>query len=330
MNTPWRRVFVIASLSTLGTTGCDAPDPHEEATSIQHSLAEAPYPWTKTSTDYDPDTVRFAVFADITGGERDGVFDTAIQQLNLLRPELIVNVGDLIEGSADSTEIRAQWDRLDASTGQARAPVFYVGGNHDLLGEAMRGVWEQRIGPRYYHFRYRNVLFLVLDTEDHPAQRLEELAALRDEMYRVAAEQGWDAAGDTEYANLPENETGIISAAQADYMIDALAANVDVNWTFVLSHKAPWAGDDMATWLQIEQALADRPYTVFQGHRHALKHTERFGRDYIRLATTGGVLLPNNGPAFDHLVWVTVDDTGADIALLKMSGILDKTGEIPN
>ena len=36
-----------------------------------------------------------------------------------------------------------------------------------------------------------------------------------------------------------------------------------------------------------------------------------------------------SGAAFDHVVWVTVDDDGAHIANLKMSGILNKTGEIP-
>ncbi len=65
------------------------------------------------------------------------------------------------------------------------------------------------------------------------------------------------------------------------------------------------------------------------GHQHSYKVEQRDGRDYIRLATTGGVLGPNSGAAFDHVVWVTVDDEGAHFANLKMSGILDKTGRIP-
>lgn len=39
------------------------------------------------------------------------------------------------------------------------------------------------------------------------------------------------------------------------------------------------------------------------------------------------MLSPNSGAAFDHVVWVTVDDEGALFA--KMSGFLDKTGRIP-
>jgi hypothetical protein len=56
---------------------------------------------------------------------------------------------------------------------------------------------------------------------------------------------------------------------------------------------------------------------------------ERLGRDYIRLATTGGVQFPDLGRSMDHVTLVTVDDQGVDIANLLMSGILDKTGHVP-
>jgi predicted MPP superfamily phosphohydrolase len=91
--------------------------------------------------------VRFAVFADITGGEREGVFEMAVEQLNLLRPELIVNVGDLIDGDTDRAELDRQWDSFDARADKAQARLFYTGGNHDLLNMEMRAAWEDRVGP---------------------------------------------------------------------------------------------------------------------------------------------------------------------------------------
>ena len=43
---------------------------------------------------------------------------------------------------------------------------FYpVVGNHDISNTAMRHWYEKAVAPRYYHFIYKNVLFLVLDTE---------------------------------------------------------------------------------------------------------------------------------------------------------------------
>jgi hypothetical protein len=273
--------------------------------------------------------MRFAIFSDLTGGERNGVFELAVEQLNLLRPELVVNVGDLIEGSTDRGEIDLQWASFDSRAQKSTAPVFYTGGNHDLMDPLLRTSWEERLGPRYYHLRYRDVLFLVFDTEDHPLERLGEIAQLREQANAVAKESGWGAFAKTEYANLPEDETGMISAAQSAYMQNAIASNSDVRWTFLLMHKAPWANNDMSTWLAIEEALGARPFTVFHGHRNTYQHTIRNGRDYIRLATTGGVFLPDNGKSMDQLVWVTVDKSGAHIVNLKMSGILDKTGERP-
>lgn len=316
-------------LASCLLVGCATQPTAGPQAEFQHEISEGPKPWTTGSVRLDPGAVRFAVFSDLTGGERHGVFDLAIAQLNLLRPELIVNVGDLIEGSTDRAELESQWAEFGMRAGKARAPVFFTGGNHDLLSEELREAWIDRIGPRYYHFRYRDVLFLVLDTEDHSVTRLREIAQLRAEALEVLAEQGYEAVAKTAYARLPEDETGMISSEQAEHMTRALEENPDVRWTFLLMHKAPWTGASMASWQDIERALGDRPYTVFHGHRHSYKHEVRDGRDYIRLATTGGSFAPLAEVAFDHVVWVTVDEEGAHIANLKLSGILDKTGTLP-
>jgi hypothetical protein len=113
-------------------------------------------------------------------------------------------------------------------------------------------------------------------------------------------------------------------------MIDAIEANADVRWTFLFMHKAPWLRQDLAAFTAIEDALADRPYTLFHGHVHAYEYEKRRGRDYIRLATTGGVQLPEKGRSVDHVTLVTVDDDGVDIANLLLEGILDKTGHLPS
>lgn len=71
--------------------------------------------------------------------------------------------------------------------------------------------------------------------------------------------------------------------------------------------------------------MSKRPYTVFYGHTHMYKYEQRLGRDYIDLATTGGVFFGGafstyEGPSFDHLMLVTVDKEGASIANLRMDG----------
>ena len=107
--------------------------PVDQTTSFEHGIETGPQPWTHENFDADDEKFTFAVFSDLTGGERDKVFEIAVAQLNLLRPELIINVGDLIDGGTeDLGEIAAQWDSFDERAERATAPVFYVGGNHDL------------------------------------------------------------------------------------------------------------------------------------------------------------------------------------------------------
>ena len=289
-----------------------------------------PAPWNHTDFDASANKFTFAVHSDLTGGERDRVFEVAMAQLNLLRPEFIISVGDLIEGGTeDQAELDRQWDWYDKRAGAARAPTFYVAGNHDRTGEVLQDVWQRRLGVAYYHFRYKDVLFLVFDTEDNTPERMREIHEMRNYALQFGDVGDWKRFNETPYANMPENQGGNITQEQSDYMLEAIRANPDVRWTFLFMHKAPWLREDMTTFSAIEDALANQPYTVFHGHRHAYAHQVRYGNDYIRLATTGGAQVPAFGRSVDHITLVTVDDEGANIANVLLEGILDKTGKIP-
>ena len=326
MNRAFGLVVLVTALFSVA--GCDRPDAGL-GPDFQHAVGNIK-PWTHEQFDASDDKFTFAVFADLTGGERDPVFEIAVAQLNLLRPELIMNVGDLIEGdSNDEAGLTAEWNSFDARAKQARSPVFYAGGNHDLTGDMLRNVWESRHGPRYYHFVYKNVLFLVFDTEDNTAERMQEIFELRNEAIAIYKSDGPEAFARTEYASLPERSAGTIGPEQSAYFQAAIANNPDVHWTFLFLHKPAWQREGEETFSAIEAALTDRPYTVFTGHVQAFGYEERNGRDYIRLATTGGEQFPKAGRSADHMTLVTVDDQGVDIAHLLLSGILDKTGQIP-
>jgi len=51
-----------------------------------------------TGTDLNRNNFQFAIVTDRTGGHRPGVFMEGIHKLNLLQPEFVMSVGDLIEG----------------------------------------------------------------------------------------------------------------------------------------------------------------------------------------------------------------------------------------
>lgn len=325
----FRPNFLMGLFCGLFSLSCASQDMQKAG--IQTELLKGPYPWTHDKADAEEDKFMFAVFSDLTGGERADIFETAVEQLNLFRPEIIVNVGDLIEGGSDSTEeLNRQWDDFDRRADQAKAPLFYAGGNHDLTGSVLREVWGERYGPHYYHFVYKNVLFLVLDTEDNTEQRMQEIYAARDKAVAIYKKDGLAAFEKTEYANMPERKAGTISAEQSRYFVEAIESNPDVRWTFILVHKPAWEREGENHFLNIEEALSERPYTLFNGHVQAYKYQQRKGRDYIQLATTGGEQFPDKGRSMDHITLVTVSDSGVDIANVLLSGILDKTGHIPN
>jgi len=319
----------LLALSLFGVCAAGQPaGPDEPA--FQHEITGQAVPWTRHPFDDEPDKYTFALFSDLTGGEREGIFNVAIAQLNLLRPEFIVNVGDLIEGgTTDNALLTTEWDSFDQRAGNARAPVFHTGGNHDLTNPDMWQVFEQRYGRRYYYFIYKNTLFLVLDTEDNTAEFQQEISGIRDEALRRIDKEGWDVLPETEYGKLVERKSGRVSAEQAAYFRDVIAQNPHVRWTFVLMHKPAWERPDEENFSTVEAALAGRPYTVFYGHVHSYLYEQRHGRDYIRLATTGGVQSADKDMAIDHVTLVTVSESGVDIANLRLSGIFDRSGKIP-
>src|SRR5207244_2572137 len=104
----------------------------------------------------------------------------------------------------------------------------------------------------YYHFLYQNVLFLCLNTEDPPG-----------------------------------SGPGHLDQEQVRYAQDVLKANPGVRWTILAMHKPVWTATKVLDtgWLDVEKALADRPYTVFVGHIHHYEKFVRQGRNYYQLAT---------------------------------------------
>ncbi len=279
----------------------------------------------------DPDAFRFVVVGDRTGGCRPGVFAEAMEKVNLLQPDFVLNIGDLIEGyTTDEGTLDTQWAEIGGMLDVLDMPFFFVAGNHDLSNPEMLAHWEQRHGATYYHFIYNDVLFLVLNTEDPPvildddtlarAKALEEAMAVDPEATQARVLEA--AAARSERVRLPGKIN--ISDDQLTFAETTLAAFPDVRWTFVLLHKPAWMYDS-AEFARIEGWLAGRPCTVISGHEHYYAYDSRMGRDYIEMGTTGGVWLRDGPGRLDHVLWVTMAADGPVYANLRVEGILDKT-----
>ena len=131
------------------------------------------------------------------------------------------------------------------------------------------------------------------------------------------------------YFRMNEQRTGEINDGQIDYFKKVLEEYKDVRWTFLLMHKPVWMREDDHGLQQIETAMGQRPYTVINGHFHSFSHRTLNDRDYMILGTTSGSQNPKDENSFDHVTMVTMTDK-PNIAHLRLDGILDKTGQIPN
>lgn len=318
--------FVLLVLLTFG--GCQTFVSDKKI--FIHDAGNNPTPWSYEPVGRLADDFTFAIISDLNGGERDGIFEVAMEQISLLRPEFVMSVGDLVNGETDNvSELTAQYDSFDRRAAAAHVPVFHVGGNHDLTSVGMRDFWELRYGSRYYYFVYKNVLFLILDTEDYTEEFREKIHHARAEAIAVLEGDHPEEFPDTDYYKMPERKTGRIGEDQNSYFKNVIANHPDVRHTFVFMHKPVWQREGDGNLEVIEKALGDRPYTAINGHLHSYSHTLRNGHDYIMLATTGGGQNANDDNAFDHLTLVSIADDGPAIANIRMDGLLDKTGQIP-
>jgi len=147
-------------------------------------------PWTSQDFKDDPDSFQFVIIGDRTGGANvQGTFKIAMGQLNLLQPEFVINVGDLIEGySDDKAELNAEWDESDGMLKTLEMPFFRTAGNHDIANKTAQQVWRDRHGATYYYFVYKDTLFMVLDSEDPPREAPADIREKLDTYNRLQTE----------------------------------------------------------------------------------------------------------------------------------------------
>src|SRR5262245_37442519 len=89
-------------------------------------------PWTHLRLNNDPNEFRLGIVTDRTGGHRPRVFSQAVEQINLLQPEFVLTVGDLIEGyTEDADRLGGEWKEFQSFACKLQMPMFYVPGNHD-------------------------------------------------------------------------------------------------------------------------------------------------------------------------------------------------------
>ena len=250
-------------------------------------------PWTYEHVNDHKNKFNFVVVTDRTGGERKGIWQKGIDKINLMQPAFVVSVGDLINGyTKDLDKINTEWEEFNSFVKKLEMPFFYVAGNHDYTNEVMENEWFKRFGSDYYHFLYKNVLFICLNSEHG-------------------------------YTALKNPDLG---EEQVKFVEKILKKNTNVDWTMIFMHQPLWLKESGKNWLKVENLLKGRDHSVFTGHHHKYKLHQRNKNDYFVLATMGGgsELRGIEYGEFDHFMFITMTERGPYFSNLMLDGIEDK------
>ena len=185
--------------------------------------------------------------------------------------------------------------------------------------------WEKRYGPTYYHFKYKDVLFLILNSEDYSNQRFNEIFEARDLALKVLSGEVEGEYEETEYFKMTERSFGDMSDEQLNYFENVIKANEDARWTFLFMHKPLWKNKNNQKFQSLLEKLKTREYSVFSGHEHSFSQELINGKSFTILATTGGSQNPNNPNAFDHFTWISMKEKPS-VSHFLLDGVLNERG----
>jgi len=208
-------------------------------------------------------------------------FEEAIRQVNLIRPDFVLMLGDFIRGQRRPGELLSEYERFYEALLDLEVPAFLLPGNHDGYINEIDGLrwYENNIGPLYYSFDTGGSHFACLNTYEWP----EDDRLVMNKLFYMEPRKWQGQVLGAEEERDPSTYYGQLAWLEED-----LAANRGATLKVVALHHDPYTPDGKgysfanvvyglvyvsAGGGQGRQALLDTVSrygidTVFGGHRH--------------------------------------------------------------
>jgi len=235
--------------------------------------------------------VRFAVLGDRTGGHVAGIYGEIVSEIERLRPDFVITVGDEIEGYVDdSARISKEWEEYNGLIAPLTMPFYHVPGNHDIWSDFSKKMYRNIIGKPYYSFSRQGIHIIVLDYS-----RTE-------------------ASAD----DFPDD--------QLKWLEEDLKQNQEADYIIVFFHKPFWNeftanGKPHPLHSLFVKYGVD---AVFSGHYHEYFSADYDGIAYTNVGSSGAGISPDPTGLQYHFVWVTVDSSGIHAVPLKKGSVLPR------
>jgi len=248
---------------------------------------------SKTAVNEPPrDNFRFVVLGDRTNTPNQKAFEMVLKDIERMRPDFVVTVGDLIEGYKDSAGTVRDWDQTLPSLKLISCPVYLAPGNHDITTPDVRSIFIKKTGRNpYYSFDHQNSHFIIMDNS---------LAGSADKL----------------------------DEAQLKWLEKDLKALKNRAGIYVLMHKPFWAdGVGAGKPDKLHDLFKKYKVTaVFTGHWHQYASEVYDGIRYVVMGSSGSEIGPSENHSlavFYQYLWVTVKDGKTSPALVRAGNTFD-------
>jgi UDP-2,3-diacylglucosamine pyrophosphatase LpxH len=239
-------------------------------------------------SDFKNCPVRFAIIGDRTGSAVTGIYEGIVAEVERLKPDFVLTVGDMVQGyTADTVTLNKQWDEYKTLISHLTMPIYYTPGNHDITLDTVQEWYLNHFGKRYYSIDIRGIHFIVLDNSR------------------------WESSRE-----LPRD--------QMDWLLEDLKKSQNAAYTFIFYHKPFWFESTAENRTDTLHTLF-RKYgvdAVFNGHYHLYYSGKYDGIYYTDVGSSGGEAEVGPTGLQYHFLWVTVDDKGIYMAPIKGGSVL--------